>query len=541
MAPDTVSPIPELAPEAARGSVRVGQRRRSWRVRGVSLTVRILAVNVIALALLAGSFFYLDSYRKQLLAERFKLARAEAEIAAIALTEARPAKAREVLAEIGTAQKLRLTLYDAKGGLIADSFRLAPPPFAFADPDREASFTTAARLLDRGVDFIVGAPAIERYREPPETGAANWPEIARARKAKATEVYLRYAPDRTPVITAATPVGDRGEMLLALRNATDVTQSVRDARQSLGIIIGVAFLLSIQLSLFLARTIVQPLRALVRAAVRVRLGRDRAVVVPRLPERGDEIGLLARAFSDMTTALRQRIDAVESFAADVAHELKNPLASLSSALETMEKIDDPALRQQLAAIAAHDVQRIDRLITEIADASRIDAQLSRATFAPLDLAELAAEVVGARGARPDRPDRESYAISMVRGGGTALVRGDALQLERVLENLLDNAVSFSPPGGTVEVVVWGSEGRVFLAVCDDGPGIPPAEREKVFERFHSVRPDAEAFGAHSGLGLAIARTIAEAHEGTLTITDRPGGEPGAQLVLELPMAGEDEE
>jgi two-component system sensor histidine kinase ChvG len=262
------------------------------------------------------------------------------------------------------------------------------------------------------------------------------------------------------------------------------------------------------------------------------------VVVPRLPERGDEIGLLARAFSDMTTALRQRIDAVESFAADVAHELKNPLASLSSALETMEKVDDPALRQQLAAIAAHDVQRIDRLITEIADASRIDAQLSRATFAPLDLAGLAGDVVGARGARPDR---EACPIRMVRGGGTAMVRGDALQLERVLENLLDNAVSFSPPGGTVEVVVWGSEGRVFLAVCDDGPGIPPAEREKVFERFHSVRPASEAFGAHSGLGLAIARTIAEAHEGSLTITDRPGGEHGAQLVLELPMAGEDEE
>jgi two-component system sensor histidine kinase ChvG len=207
----------------------------------------------------------------------------------------------------------------------------------------------------------------------------------------------------------------------------------------------------------------------------------------------------------------------------------------------MEKIEDPALRSQLAAIAAHDVQRIDRLITEIADASRIDAQLSRATFAPLDLAQLAGDVVGARGARPDRPDRETCPIRLMRGGGGALVRGDALQLERVLDNLLDNAVSFSPPGGTVEVVVWGSEGRVFLAVTDDGPGIPPGEREKVFERFHSVRPPSEAFGAHSGLGLAIARTIAEAHEGTLTITDRPGGEPGAQLVLELPMAGEDEE
>ena len=507
-------------------------------MRGVSLTTRILAVNVIALALLAGSFFYLDSYRKQLLAERFKLARAEAEIAAIALTEARPAQRSAVLAEIGTAQRLRLTLYDADGGLVADSFRLAPAPFTFADPAKEAWYQTAARALDRGVDLIVGAPAIERYKEPPQPGAGNWPEIARARTAQATQVYLRFAPDRTPVITAATPVGSKGDMLLALRNATDVTQSVRDARQSLGVIIGLALMLSIQLSLFLARTIVQPLRALVRAAVRVRLGRDRAVVVPRLPERGDEIGLLARAFSDMTTALRQRIDAVESFAADVAHELKNPLASLSSALETMEKIEDPALRSQLAAIAAHDVQRIDRLITEIAYASRIDAELSRSTFATLDLAAVTRDVVGARGARPDR---DACPVHFTRGEGASQVRGDALQLERVLENLLDNAVSFSPPGGTVEVAVWAGDGRVFLAVRDDGPGIPPAEREKVFERFHSVRPPAEAFGAHSGLGLAIARTIAEAHDGALAISDRDDGRAGAQLLLELPMAGEEEE
>ena len=250
---------------------------------------------------------------------------------------------------------------------------------------------------------------------------------------------------------------------------------------------------------------------------------------------------LARAFSDMTTALRLRIDAVESFAADVAHELKNPLASLSSALETMERIEDPALRSQLAAIAAHDVQRIDRLITEIAYASRIDAELSRSTFATLDLAKVAHDVIGARGARPDRPERESCPVHFTSIERPALVRGDALQLERVLENLLDNAVSFSPPSGRVEVSVQAGGGRVILAVRDDGPGIPPREREKVFERFHSVRPAAEAFGAHSGLGLAIARTIAEAHDGALIITDRDDGRPGAQLLLELPMAGEEEE
>ncbi len=507
---------------------RLGRR---WRIRGVSLTTRILFVNVIALALLAGGFFYLDSYRAQLIAERFKLARAEADIAADAL-DGLPAERRgQLLARIGTDQVLRLRLYDRQGRLEADSFTLAPPSFALVDPESEPWYQQAARLLDRGVDFIVNAPSVERYSDTAEQPAGSWPEIRAARATGRTEVFLRYAPDRTPVITAAAPVGDKGEVLLSLRNAVDITQSVRDARQTLVIIIGVALLLSVQLSLFLARTIVQPLRALVRAAIRVRLGREREVVVPRLPDRGDEIGLLARAVSDMTNALRQRIDAVEMFAADVAHELKNPLASLSSALETMERVDDPVLRRQLADIAAHDVLRIDRLITEIADASRIDAELSRATFSQVDLAALAAQIVGARDVRARGP----VPIRFRNAGGSTLVAGDASRLERVLENLLDNAVSFSPPDGVVEVVVWGEDESVQLCVSDDGPGIPASEREKVFERFHSVRPTEEAFGAHSGLGLAIARTIAEAHDGTLTVTDRSDARPGANLVLTLPL------
>lgn len=537
MGRDTALPTPDTRPDLGERRPRIA-RRRLWRTRGVSLTTRILVVNVLALALLAGGFFYLDSYRTQLINERFRLARAEAEIAAAALGPAKPTERRRLMASIGTGQTLRLWLYDRQGRLEEDSFRLAPPPFAFVDPAHEPWYQTAARALDRGVDAIVGAPAIERYREPPGAGVANWPEVARARQSGRTEVYLRYAPDRTPVITAATPVGDRGEVLLAMRNALDVTQAVRDARQTLVIIIGLALLLSVQLSLFLARTIVQPLRALVRAAVRVRLGRDRAVVVPRLPERGDEIGLLARAFSDMTHALRRQIDAVESFAADVAHELKNPLASLASAVEAMDKVDDPDLRRQLSAIAAHDVRRLDRLITEIAEASRIDAALSRATFAPLDLALLAAHIVGARGARPGQA---GCPIRFRRGEGDASIIGDAGQLERVLENLLDNAVSFSPANGHVDVRVWAEQGRVLLSVSDDGPGIAPDARDKVFERFHSDRPEAEAFGAHSGLGLAIARAIAEGHDGTLEIVDRPDGARGACLLLTLPPANEEDE
>ena len=504
-----------------------------WASRA-SLTTRILALNIIALALMAGSLFYLDSLGKQLIAERFRLARGEVEITADALAETPLAQRRALLARIGTEQKLRLRLFDARGELIVDSFVIAEPAFAFVDPASEPWYQNAARALDRAVDFVVSAPRIEDYREPRSSSAATnlaaWPELADARATGMSVVRLRLAPDRTPVINAAAPVGARGEVLLATRNARDVTQAIRDARRTLAIVVAVALLLSVQLSLFLARTIVQPLRALVRAAVRVRLGRGREVVVPRLPERGDEIGLLARAFSDMTAALRQRIDAVESFAADVSHELKNPLASLRSALESLETVDDPALRRKLAGIAAHDVRRIDRLITEIADASRIDAQLSRAAFEPVDLAALAQRLVAERDARATQGPRVLFE------GAAATISGDAARLERVLENLVDNAVSFSPPGGTVRVVVALHGDSVELAVSDDGPGVAPDQRETVFERFHSVRPADEAFGAHSGLGLAIARTIVAAHDGTLAIGDRLDGRPGARLVARFAAA-----
>jgi two-component system sensor histidine kinase ChvG len=501
----------------------------SWRV---SLTARILAVNVIALALLAGSLFYIDSYRNELLAERYRLAKSEAEITADALEDETMPGRRALIARIGTEQDLRLRLFDADGRLVADSFALARPSYQLVDPAKEPWLQDAARILDRAMDSVLGAPPIPDYRDPVNGGAKAWPEITAALASGETSINHKAAPDRTPVIIAATPVGTDGSALLVTRNARDITDNVRMARQTLAIIVGGALGVSILLSLFLARTIVEPLRKLVRAAVRVRLGRDRSVVVPRLPDRRDEIGLLARAISDMSGALRQRIDAVESFAADVAHELKNPLTSLRSALETLDRVDQPDLRHQLLGIAQDDVRRIDFLVTEIADASRIDAQLSRTTFEPLDMGRLVTALVGER---DQRGVNGTSPVSIVRDGTSDLtVGGDAPRLERVLQNLLDNAVSFSAPGSPIEIALWQEDNRVKIAIADHGPGIPEPVRERVFERFHSLRPSREEFGTHSGLGLAIARTIVEAHFGRLVATDRTDGAPGARLVISLP-------
>lgn len=517
---------------AEKGSVLRGDPRLEklrWS-RRLSLTGRILLVNIVPLVLLGGGVLYLDSYRKQLLDERFKLALVEAQITAEALAGASTQRKEALLIQIGKEQRLRLRVYAPNGELEADSFALAPPSFDLPDP-AEVDQGEFALRMDRWFDGIVGAPALPDYVEPEKDDVADWPELTRAREESLTQIVLRDAADGTHVINAAAPVGLDGETLLLTRNPVDITESVRKARTGVAMVVLLFLVVSTLLSFFLAQTIVRPLRTLVQAAVRVRQGRDRQVEVPRLPQRRDEIGMLARAVSDMSSALRQRIDLVESFAADVAHEIKNPLASLRSAIESLGKVDDPDLRAQLLDIATHDVRRIDRLVTEISDASRIDAEMSRTEFERLDLSLLLNNVVESR---EERGENKGRRVLIETDQGPFVIMGVGMRLERVIENLLDNAVSFSPPDGTIIALLERSENQLILSIIDEGPGIPEAKREKVFHRFHSDRPDGEDFGNHSGLGLAIGRTIAEAHEGSLRAAARLDGKDGARMVLTLP-------
>lgn len=526
MADDTASlSIDENLPVGGEQSLSITGR--------FSLTARILVVNILPLALLGGGLFYIDSYRTQLIDERFKLARIEAQITAEALAGATRDRQEALLVQIGKEQGMRLRMFDAEGLLWADSFALDEPAFEFNDISDDTWDQRFARWLDRTVDAIVSAEAVTDFVEPEGQTADAWPELVAAREERISQINLYDWQDGTPVITAAAPVGLNGATLLTVRNAVDITATVRAARSSLVTAVLLVLFASAMLSLYLARTIVTPLRQLSKAAVKVRQGREREVEVPRLPERSDEIGLLARAVSDMTGALRQRIDAVDSFAADVAHEIKNPLASLRSAVESLPKVTDPKTRRELEQIATHDVRRIDRLVSEISDASRIDAEMSRATREDIDMADLVRAIIGSR---ENRAENQNHRIELKTLGYAAKVVGVGTRLERVVENLLDNAVSFSPPEAPIEVTIDNDGTCVSLTVCDSGPGIPEGSREKVFKRFHSVRPEREDFGNHSGLGLAIARAIAEAHDGALVAEDRPDGAPGACLRLSLPAA-----
>ena len=294
-------------------------------------------------------------------------------------------------------------------------------------------------------------------------------------------------------------------------------------------------ILSILLSLFLARTIVRPLRRLAIAAHRVRLGRAREVKVPRLPSRRDEIGLLARAISDMSQSLRQRIDNIEAFAADVTHELKNPLASLRSRGRRPRTGRGPgSLRKQLI-----DVVRAGRRPARPADQRhrRGGADRCRAgprRFEPVDLGPLIEQLVASW---ETRRETGNVRLAFARPRrASAIVMGEPERLARAIDNIIDNAISFSPPGGLVEIAATHVGDEILIRIDDEGPGVPAEVREAIFNRFHSVRPEPRSFGRHSGLGLAIARAIVEGHDGEIDVADRDDAPSGARFTIILPAA-----
>jgi len=512
--------------------------RLTWSKR-FSLTQRILAVNLFALVMLAGGVLYLDSFRDRLLEQRRVQAETGAVLMADAVAEALRldgrAEAARLAARFGETTRARLRIYGADGALIVDSWRATGPTFVLRDPAAEPWRKHAARFLDRVIEFVGSAPRLPRYTNLLGAERRDWAEAEAAARGRVT-AQLRRAPDRTVIVSAAAPVPGSSDVLHVTIDTRDVTRIVREERlTSFFIFLGVLSL-SLLLSSFLARTIVRPLRRLSIAAQRVRLGRSREVTVPRFNKRRDEIGTLARALSDMTQALRHRIDATESFAADVAHEIKNPLASLRSAVESMVLVKDEALRGQLLEVIRDDVDRIDRLITDIADASRLDAELSRTRFERVDIGQMAATLVKLV-ERAGLPRRVQIAYARPEPG-TAVVMGDESRLSQVLRNLIENAVSFSPEEGVVCLTVTHAGERVMLRVDDDGPGIPAGMHDQIFKRFYSERPESESFGKHSGLGLAIAKAIVEAHDGRIGALNREanGTVVGARFVVTLPAA-----
>jgi two-component system, OmpR family, sensor histidine kinase ChvG len=525
------------------------------------LTRRILAVNLVAPVLLGLGLLFLDEYEGSLIATEIDALRTEAELIAASIGEGAvvieteseafgafmpagatrridPPNARQLIRRLAGLADIRARLYGNGGVMIADSRLLRGPGGEVRVVDLPAAdVDTFSDLLRRGLSWaesILGAREdLDPYIEQTNGTAYDFAEVVGALERGEAASAVRSDASGRKILAVAVPVQFYKQIVGAvLVSEDDSTVEARlfEVRSSILTIFAWTFALTVLLSLYLARTIARPVKRLAEAAVMVRDGRSRQHTIPDLSKRRDEIGALSSALRDMTEGLWLRMDATEQFAADVAHEIKNPLTSLRSAVETVARVQDPEQQKQLMGIIKDDVSRLDRLISDISDASRLDAELSRAEIEPVNIGALLkalAEITNSN----DTPDAPHVKVDIPANDDLG-VMGLEGRLAQVFRNLIGNAASFSPQGGKLFIRAHRDHGHIQIEIQDQGPGIQNGKEDAIFSRFYSERPENEKFGTHSGLGLSISKQIVEAHHGTIAAANAIGG--GALFTVRLP-------
>ena len=546
---------PGSDPRSARGAEAGRARGRNRRRRLISpLTRRILTLNVLVLMIPVLGLMHLDQYRESLIAAELDALRTQGKAFALSLgstavvgtafgdEQLLPEMARHLMRVLLIDSGVRARIFAPSGKLLADSFMLSGPgglvQVIELPPPRGSSLLDALeRTLEQAVNWLPFSEEPPRYREARIQRASDYPEVEQALLGESRGAVRADRRGRL-VLSVAVPVQRYRQVLAALmlsRDGAAVARAVRARRVDILVVFAIALAVTVLLSIYLAGTIARPVRRLAEAAERVRTGKGRRVEIPDFGRRRDEIGDLSGALRDMTEALWTRLDAIESFAADVAHEIKNPLTSLRSAVETVSRVEDPEQQKKLMSIILDDVQRLDRLISDISDASRLDAELSRARTQPVNLGQLLSALVETHQATaPGDGPKLRFEIS----GGDLVVQGIDERLGQVLRNLINNAVTFSPPDGTIELAAWREASWAVISVSDSGPGIPEGALGAIFDRFYTERPKTEKFGTHSGLGLSISKQIVEAHGGSIHAENRHDGAGqviGARLIIRLPL------
>jgi two-component system sensor histidine kinase ChvG len=551
-----------------------------------SLTRQILFFNLVALVVLVGGIMYLNQFREGLIDAKVESLLTQGEIIAAAVSASAqvdtnsltidpqkllelqagqsitpvpndedlefpidPQKIAPVMRRLISPTHTRARIFDPDGNLILDSRFLysrgqvlrfdLPPVNAESKPFSEQFAAWFNRLLQPS--------NLPLYKESPGGDGLIYPEVKNAMTGVRGAV-VRVTEAGELIVSVAVPVqrfrAVVGVLLLSTQ-AGDIDKIVHGERLAIMRVFGVATIVNVILSLLLSSTIANPLRRLAAAAVRVRRGVKSREEIPDFSFRQDEIGNLSAAIREMTNSLYDRIAAIESFAADVSHELKNPLTSLRSAVETLPLAKNEDSKKRLLDIIQHDVRRLDRLISDISDASRLDAELARADAKKLDLEKLLESLVdiSSQVRSKGKTVRVTFNVDKKSAGkGGFAVMGYESRIGQIITNLIENARSFVPhESGLIAVRLRKNEGNCIVEVEDNGPGIEAENIDRIFERFYTDRPNSEDFGQNSGLGLSISRQIAEAHGGTLeaeNVLDDKGSRRGARFILTLPEKGQ---
>lgn len=555
----------ELTPARPTETPSLLRRRRSATRRYSPLTRRILLLNIVPVALLTLGAVYLSDYEEELIDAELASLAVQGEMVAAGIAEIAVAggettvnrldaeAARQLLARMVHPTGVRARLFSETGELLGDSALLSEAGRIHVVPLPPLEATSAARgdFGERVSEWIARqlsrADRFPEYHERVLPTVRDFPEGQSALRGFNASA-VRLSGDGRLILSAAVPVQRYKQVLgalLLMRDNRAIAASLREVRYDMMVIAAAALGITVLLSLYLAGTITQPIVRLARAADEVRLARENRPEIPDLGKRGDEIGDLNDALRSMTEALWQRLNTIESFAADVAHELKNPLTSLRSAIEMASRPTlSPEQRDKLMAIVMDDINRLNRLISDISDASRLDAELMRGDVKSLDLNLLLADMA------------RHYAATALQKAGVELefrlaasppflAHGHDGRYGQVFRNVIDNALSFSPAGSriVVELARAPRNGPFIVTIDDEGPGIPEDNLESIFQRFYSERPT-EHFGQHSGLGLSICRQIMETYGGSITASNRrapaDGAEPGrilgARFTIQVPAA-----
>ena len=537
--------------------IRKKERRSSSRKRRVSpLTIKILSINVIAIFVVFTAVLHLDRYEDSLIQTELEGLERQATLFANALSEVAVARnpgtqnylsiiaVQNVIDRSALDSPARSRVFGTGGELLADSYRL---------PGRVPSVTTKPlasvspniffqKFLDKFFqDFFYSTTQqhVPNYQQHTIQLARAFPEVISALRGSSIKTVKATTTGRK-LLTVAMPIRKKYKpvlgVLLLSSDDKNINVAFNSYQKELIIAVVIAIIITSALSLYLSRSITRPIRRLASAAEKIRSDRNGRHEISEVSERNDELGELSKALTQMTDDLWQRLDAIEKFAADVAHEIKNPLTSIRSAVETASKIKDNEKRDKLLALILDDVHRLDRLITDISDSSRLDTELSREKFTAIDIAKLLLAFYELRTSQKKFGEK-NLTLDIMEGNAELLILGHEIRIVQVIDNIVDNAITFSPPHGNINIVVSADTKSVTITIDDQGPGIPKGKLDAIFDRFYSERPPTEKFGLHSGLGLSICKQITEAHNGEITAENRLDHQSitkGARFIITLP-------
>ena len=522
------------------------RRRRPRRSIFFSRLSRLIVIsNLIGLFILVAGSFAMNEFERSYLDAKMENLTAQAELVTSILGDEATGfssaasldvqQTRDIVSRIELPAGWRIRVHDVNSRLVADSAELDDnievselAPIGGKEVASNDKLVSGPSFIKRVDNWIEGLSWNRKRRDGNRRNLNR--EVSTALSGQQARV-TSYSEDDILMASVSVPVRRVQRILGSLTIETDeVAQVITKERQALLPFIGLAVLAAILSSMVMTLFIVKPIRQLAQAAERVTRSSEKRNTIPDLSDRKDEIGDLSLVMGEMTRGLYDRVDDIANFAADVAHEIKNPLTSIRSASDTLRVAKTDDQRAKLIDIIQNDVERMNRLISDISQASRVDAALAKEEVQTLDLNRV---ISGLCDLYTPLLAEKHVKIEKLVLSKPAYIRAYEASFAQVLRNLIDNAMTFSSEKGTIFLKLHVDDERVQICVEDEGPGIPAANLETVFERFYTERPKGAVFGSHSGLGLAICRQIVDAHNGSIWAENRDEG--GARFIVELPL------